>query len=397
MAEIHIYQREKEKMQNKTDYRDKIRRHRLKGLIRIILILLVVGILIALVSAQYKNHVYTSYDTISSLEREKVEGTTDVRLGNSILTYSRDGAHCTDAKGNVVWNQTYEIQDVRLDICQDVAVIASYNGRDVYVVSEDKVLGSFSTNYPIRNVAVAATGRVTIVMADTKTTHYNTYSAEGKLLYEGEATMSGSGYPVAVSISPNGELLQIAYMYLDAGVQKTNVAFYNLGPVGANSADYLVRVQEYKDLLIPYVQFMNNETSFAVGDSMLIMYKGDQKPVPQAQFLYDQEVKAVFYNENYIGLIFYAQTGNSLYMMNVYNTDCEQIGTYYFNIEYTDVVFTKEAFIVYNDAECTVMTYKNEQKYSGSFDTSVHLLLPLKTAYKYLLVTGDSLDTIQLK
>ena len=84
-------------------------------------------------------------------------------------------------------------------------------------------------------------------------------------------------------------------------------------------------------------------------------------------------------------------------MMNVYNTDCEQIGTYYFNIEYTDVVFTKEAFIVYNDAECTVMTYKNEQKYSGSFDTSVHLLLPLKTAYKYLLVTGDSLDTIQLK
>ena len=397
MAEIHIYQREKEKIQNKTDYRDKIRRHRLKGVIRIVLILLIVGILIALVSVQYKNHIYTSYDTISSMEREAVVGTTDVRLGDSILTYSRDGAHCTDAKGNVIWNQTYEIQDVLLDICQDVAVIASYNGRDVYVVSEDKVLGSFSTNFPIRSVSVAANGRVTIVMAETGVTYYNTYSAEGKHLFAGEATMSGSGYPMAVSLSPNGELLQIAYIYLDAGVQKTNVAFYNFGPVGANSADYLVRVQEYKDLLIPYVEFMDNETSFAVGDDMLIMYKGDQKPAPQAQFMYDQEVKAVFYDENYIGLIFYAETGNSLYMMNVYNADCEQVGTYYFNLEYTDVIFTKESFIVYNDAECLIMTYKNEEKYSGSFDKSVRLMLPLNTAYKYLLVTGDSLDTIQLK
>ena len=397
MAEIRVYQREKEKIQKKTDYQDKIRRHRLKGMLRIGLVLCIIGILIALVSVQYKNHIYTSYDTISSLERENVEGTTDVRLGDSVLTYSRDGAHCTDVRGNIIWNQTYEIQDVLLDICQDVAAIASYNGREVYVVSADKVLGSFSTNFPIRSVSVAANGRVTVVMADTGSAYYNIYSAEGKLLFEGQATMSGSGYPMAVSMSPNGELLQIAYIYLDAGVQKTNIAFYNLGPVGANIADSLVRVQEYKDLLIPYVQFMNDETSFAVGDNMMIMYKGDQIPVPQAQFLYNQEVKAVFYDENYIGLIFYAETGSSLYMMNVYNVNCEQVGTYYFNIEYTDIIFEKDSFIVYNDAECSVMTFKNEEKYSGSFDKSVRLMLPLKTAYKYLLITGDSLDTIQLK
>lgn len=397
MAEIRSYQREKEKRAKQQDYREKIRRHRLQGMLRVVLVLLIIGILITLVVVQNNKRVYTSYETTSSLERETIEGTTDVRLGNSILTYSRDGAHCTDTKGKVVWNQTYEIQDVLLDICRNVAVIASYNGRDVYVVNEDELMGSFTTNLPIRSVSVAANGRVVVVMADTGVTHYNTYSASGELLFEGQATMSSSGYPMSISLSPNGELMQISYIYLDAGVQKTNIAFYNLGPVGANSTDYMVSVYGYQDTLFPYVRFMNNETAFAVGDNVLKIYTGSQKPVEKAEFYYDQEVKAVFYDENYVGLIFYAESSEALYRMNVYSVGGKQVGTYYFDIEFTDVIFGKDSFTVYNDAECTIITMDNKEKYKGSFEKSVRLMLPLKSSYKYLVVTNDSLDAIQLK
>lgn len=398
MGEIRSYHKEKAKReQNKIHYKDRILRHRLGGLLKIFLVLLIIAILITLVAVQYNNHVYTSYDIVSSLERESVQGATDIRLDDTILTYSKDGAHCTDAKGNVLWNQTYEIQDVLIDICQDVAVIAAYNGRDVYVVSSEEILGSFTTNLPIRSVSTSAEGSVVVVMADTGVARYNLYSAQGKLLFEGEATMSGSGYPMSVSLSPNGELMQISYIYLDAGIQKTNVAFYNLGPVGANNTDYLVSVHEYKDVLVPYVRFMDNETAFAVGDSMMAMFKGSQKPVLLGQFMYDDEVKAVFYNEEYIGLIFYSGTGASLYEMNVYSVEGKQVGTYKFDIEYSDVIFGKNSFIVYNDTECVVMTLDHEEKYRGTFSKSVNRMLPLKAAYKYLLVTNDSLDTIQLK
>ena len=116
-----------------------------------------------------------------------------------------------------------------------------------------------------------------------------------------------------------------------------------------------------------------------------------------AQFMYDDKVKAVFHNEDYVGLIFYSETGTSLYKMNVYSAGGKQVGTYNFDIEYTDVIFTKDSFIVYNDAECLVMTMDNEEKYRGTFSKSVRRMIPLRSAYKYLLVTNDSLDTIQLK
>ena len=101
------------------------------------------------------------------ISREVSSDATDIRLKNSILTYSKDGAHCTDAKGNVKWNQTYVIQDVKIATCGDVAAIGSYNGREIYVQNTDKQLGTITTTMPIRNITVAETGRVTAVLADT--------------------------------------------------------------------------------------------------------------------------------------------------------------------------------------------------------------------------------------
>ncbi len=398
MAEIRSYLREREKReQNQTDYRTKIRRHRFGSFLRIAAIVLAVAVIAAVLITRLRDHVYTEYTVVNTVEWKNVPGTTDVRLGETVMTYSRDGAHCTDAKGELLWNQTYEIQELLLDVCGDVAVISAYNGRDVYVVSAEKVLGYFSTNLPIRSVAVSQNGYVAVVMADTGVTHYNIYSATGKILFEGQATMSGSGYPMAVGFSPNGELLQISYIYLDAGIQKTKVAFYNLGPVGDNVTDQLVGVYEYQDVVIPYVRFMNNQTAFAVGDHALMIYRGAQKPVPEAQITYDDEVRSVYYSQDYVGLVFYSQQSGSLYRMQVYDVHGKQMGTYYFDMDYTEIIFDGDTIIVYNDAECSVTTMKQEEKYHGAFDKAVKCLVPLKGSYRYLVVTNDSLDIIQLK
>ncbi len=377
-------------------YEGKLFQHRLNGfLAAMAAVLVALGVFLFFV-VQWRSHVFTYYDVVSSVPREHVNGTEDIRLGNAVMTYSRDGAHCTDLRGSVLWNQTFEIQDPLIDVCQNVAAIADYNGRDVYVVSDSEILGNFATNMPIRNIAVSATGRVVVVMADTHVTYYKIFAPDGTELYTGEATMSSSGYPTALSLSPNGELMQISYTYLDAGAYKTNVAFYNLGAVGENKTDFFVGTYIY-DLFVPYVQYMDEETSFAVSDSRLMIYKGSQIPVLLTEFLYTDEVKSVFYSEDYIGLVFYGDTGNSAYKMNVYDVSGKQVGTYYFDVEYTDIFFGKGYFAVYNDAECVIMTLNNVIKYSGAFDRSVSCLIPLNSSYRFLAVTDESIDTIQLR
>lgn len=398
MADIKNYMKEKEKRQQKQqDYKDKIRKHRLNNVYSVLIAMAFLAVIVIVVYVQYKRHVYTDYDIVSSVEIDSAEGTTNIRLDDTILTYSKDGAHCTNSKGEVTWNQTYEIQNVEISVCQDVVAIGSYNGRSIYVQSSEKQLGEIATTMPIRDIAVAANGNVTAVLADTDVAWVNTYNVEGELLYYGQTHMHDSGYPAALGLSPNGELLAVSYVYVDAGTLKTNIAFYNFGSVGDNQSDNIVSVYSYTDVLVPYVQFMDNETAFAVGDSRLMIFSGGQKPEESAVYLLDREIQSVYYDENYVGLIFLSDQVESQYKLEVYSAAGNKVGDYYFDTEYTDIFFEKDGFVIYNDTECLIMTFEGVEKFNGLFSKTANLLLPTGTPYRYLMVTNNSIDTIQLK
>ena len=211
MADIKDYLKEKEKRERaKGDYKNKIIRHKLTTTYRVILVLVIIGAVAALAIVQYDRRIFSNYETVSSIEREKAADATDLRLGNAVLTYSKDGAHCTNSKGVVTWNQTYEIQDVKLARCMDTVAIADYNGRSIYVQNTEKQLGQITTTMPIKNIAVSTNGNVTVILEDKDVTWINTYNAEGEMLYTGQAHMHDSGYPAAISLSPNGDLLAVA-------------------------------------------------------------------------------------------------------------------------------------------------------------------------------------------
>ena len=250
---------------------------------------------------------------------------------------------------------------------------------------------------PIRNLTVSESGYVTTVLEGTDVALINTYNSGGEMIYQGQAHMTGSGYPAAISLSPNGELLCVAYWYVDAGILKTNVAFYNFGPVGENVNDYMVSVYSYTDMLIPQVQFMNDSTAFAVGDNRLSIYSGSHTPVETAGFLIDEEIKSVFYSDKYIGLVFQSETGGELYRMDVYNTSAEKVGSFGIDIDYTDIFFEQDDFVAYNEKECMVVTMDNVVKFRGEFPKTVRLMIPTGGSYKYMLVTDSTIDTIQLK
>ena len=398
MADIKNYLKEKEKRElKKGDYRDKIARHRLSNIYRLLLIIAIAMALVLVLYVQYTRHIYTSYDVINSVKHEAANEAVSMRLQDAILTYSKDGAHCTDSKGNVTWNQTFEMQDAKVDICNDAVAIGDYNGRSIYVSNSREILTEITTNLPIKDMTVAATGRVTAVLTDSSTTWINTYDSNGENKYSGVAHMNNSGYPASVSLSPNGDLLGVTYVYVDAGTVKTNVAFYNFGPVGANQSDYMVSVYTYTDLLVPFIKFANDDTCFAVGDSRVMIFKGGQKPESALEHLYDAEIKSVYSSDKYLGVVFDSDVNQYTYRMDVYDTSPNLVGSFYFDIDYTDIFFEDDSFVAYNEKECTIITLSGIEKFDGRFTKAVKLMTPAAGAYRYTLVTNDSLDTIQLK
>ncbi|MBQ7926555.1 MAG: hypothetical protein IJ335_09725 [Lachnospiraceae bacterium] len=393
MADIKVV-KSREKRQE--DYRDKIFKYKLTNIYRFILLLLVFAAVIAIIAVQYRNHVYTGYTIVSTTSRQKGSGAVTMRLGNSVLTYSKDGSNCINQEGEVVWNQTFQMQDIDVAVSNHVSAISSYNGTQIYVQSDKESMGVIETTMPIRDVAVADNGRVTAVLADTDVAWLITYNKDGTVEFTGQAHMQNSGYPVAISLSPNGEKLAVSYIYLDAGTVKSHVAFYNFGDVGSNYSDYLISTYTHPEAVIPYIQFMNDTTSFAVGDDRLVFYIGSQKPVESQKHFYSEEIRSVYYNEEYVGLVVNSDLSEYRYRLDVFNSQGEKVNNFYFDMEYREVFFEKNSFVIYNESECLIMNMDGLEKFRGEFGGAVEMMLPTGKAYRYVLVTGSSLDTIQL-
>ena len=128
-----------------------------------------------------------------------------------------------------------------------------------------------------------------------------------------------------------------------------------------------------------------------------MFFAGAQKPVSIAECLLSEDVQKIYYGQDYVGLIFNSTNSSNRYRLDVYNKSGQLTSSIDFDIEYSDIVFAEDQIIIYNESECRVYNMNGVQKYAGMFDKAVYVLIPTSSSYKYILVTADSIDTIELK
>lgn len=389
--------KDREEERVRVNYREKIKSHKFTIFYRLVLVIVLAAAISAVLYIQWKNKIYTGADLLSSVEIHISQGSNLKPFSGYLLTYSKDGAGCMDIKGNAVWNQTFEMQNPMVDICQNVVAIGDYNGRTIYVMDTGGVMGSITTNKPVRDFCVASNGVVAVVLDDTDTTWIYLYDSQGKELAYFVTTMKDSGYPVSVSISPSGELVCVSYLYVDGGQMKSSVAFYNFGDVGKNNTNNYVSGYDYLNSVVPFTRFLDNGSAFAVSDDRVMFFSGGQKPVTAAENLINENVQSVYYGSEYVGLVFNNTQGSSKYRLDVYHKSGKLEQSVEFDIEYSDVLFHDDQIIIYNESECCVYNISGTEKYSGRFDKATLVLIPQSSPYRYMVVTPDSIDTIELK
>lgn len=400
MTNVRDYFKNKEKREEtgkRINYQEKIKSHKFTIFYRGVLVLILIAVIAVVLNIQWKNKVYTESVVISSIETATQQNAKLLPFAGYILSYSKDGANCIDAKGTAVWNETFEMQNPMIDVCQNVAAIGDYNGRSIYVMNTSGLMGQITTNKPLRDFCVSANGVVAAVLDDADVTLIYLYDTQGQELVHFRTTMQESGYPFSVSISPDGKLVCVSYLFVDSGEMKSSVAFYNFGEVGQNNTDNYVSGYDYLDVVVGYTRFLDAKTAFAVSDDRIMFFAGAQKPVSIAECLLGEDVQKIYYSDNYVGLVFISTDSSNRYRLDVYNKSGQLTSSIDFDIEYSDIVFTQEQIVIYNESECRIYSMSGVQKYGGMFDKAVYTLIPTSTAYKYIVVTADSIDTIEMK
>jgi hypothetical protein len=378
-------------------YRARIKRHRLRMLKRVGIIAAVAAVLIFVVVMIVQKRVYHKYSVLFSLTEEDTSSKNYVDLDGSVLKYGNDGASLLDTKQNVVWNQTYEMQDPKIDICGKTAVIADKKGTAMYIFSKEGPVGAVETTLPILQAKVATQGVVAAILEDGEKTWINFYSSDGTVIAENQTRIDSPGYPVDLAVSPNGQLIMVTYLYVENGVSTSYVAYYNFGNAGQNEIDNIVSGYTYEGVLVPQVEYLDESTSLAFRDNGFTIYKGKQIPKESTKVDVKKEIISTFYDDSHVGLIFKSSNKSKQYTMRLYSTSGRLMFERDFNIEYKNVKLSDDMVIMNNESQVCLMSLKGVEKFNGAIDEGNIKDIFKVGMNKYMLVTDKGSSTIKFK
>lgn len=364
--------------------------------IKIAVTLLCFGLLIGLVVVEYISRTFNTYRVVRETEVILEEGCKTAKLANNLLIYNKDGIRCMDAKGNTIWDITYQIQEPCVSVDGGTVAVAGYGDHLIYMMDESGRIGEINTNLPIRNLCVAEAGYVGAVLDDNNVYWIYIYDVSGEEITRARTSMEQSGYPMAIELSPNGKLLGVSYLYLDAGTVQNNVAFYNLGEVGQNYTDQYMSGYIYQEI-VPELHYMNESTAMAISNGRLMVYSGSEKPTESKGILLNNTVQAVYWGDENAILIHNGAADEGRYLMKVYDLTGTLVLEKGFDIEYTDIQSQNGVITIYNSDEVLVVTLDGRERYKGSLGGSIRKMVSTSTKYKYLVLFENTFKVIELE
>ena len=372
---------------DREDLDKKLRAHRRRVILLVLVILLLLAAAAVITYIYYEKKVYNSYDVMSSVERSDTNASDFTEFQGNLLKCTNDGAVYTDLAGNLIWNQTYEMDHPTVETCGKYIAIYEPNGTQLYILDTVNLQGSIHTTMPIQKVSIAAQGTTAILMENEGTSYLQIYAKTGEQLASGELHVQNSGYPLDLALSENGEKLAVSMLDINDGSVKTVIAFYNFGAVGQNSIDKIVGSYSYADLVIPKIQYLSEDTMVAFGDERVILFTGAQKPAEEASIELKEEVKSVFYDETHFGLIYDAAGGKN-HRLVYYDLSGKQIMDITFDTDYTDVdILANGELCILGENSCEIFNSRGIRKFQYDFQEHIYQILSgrMQTDYTFIL------------
>lgn len=338
---------------------------------------------------------YTSVRTVDTYPVSGAASNEYKQFADGVLKYSRDGISYLDQKGSEVWNQPYQIQNPVVDVNETSGAVADKGGNAIRVFNEEGLRGEIETDLPIERISVSEQGIVSVILIDESSSQILCYDAAGNILVEHKTSVNGTGYPMDAALSPDGEILQVLYLYTQDGTITSRVAYYNFGQEGESETDHQVTEQEYKDVVMADGFFMNQSVSAAVGDNMLTVFRGKSVPEEAVKVEIDKEIKSVFHSQKYIGMIL-KNEGKEGYELRLYNDRGQMAMSEDFSGDYSNVKICGSQVIMYDGKNCSIFTRGGIQKFEGEMNSNILEIFPVAGVNKYIVMNENGMEVVRL-
>ena len=347
----------------------------------------------------YRYRTYHDMKVVKTISKDLSESFQSFAYKNGTVCYSEDGIYFLDGKGNEKWNRTYSIKNPFATYCGDYIVVASKNGNDIALLDSDGQMKKFSVSYPVVSVKVAKQGVIGLILHGDKGNYIELYDAAQKKLVSIKVTASQNGYPMDIALSEDGQNLLVSYLVVDGINTKSRVALYNFGSQGAEKGDQMIGGFDFKDCVIPKVNFMGSSKAVAIADNELIFFKTNNTFSKEQVVGIDQSIKSVAVNDKWIAFVLENQKNSDKekYEAVVYNKNGRKIMDYNFSSEYNKLLLGKKELVLAGNYHFSVVNFAGHEMYQKDFKKRISNVSTTGKSRKYLITYEDNIKLLELR
>ena len=356
---------------------------------------------------------YDSYEVKEEIKTETLSEAEFYDYGDAVLKVSKNGAIYSTVGGELIWNQSYEMNAPIVDICEDYVVIGAQKGTEIYILNKQGLKGKIETTRQIRAVEVASQGTVAVMTEKNNSYYINLYDTNGDELVQGEMHIENSGYPLSMSLSSDAIKLAVTLVDVSKGQANSTVNFYNFGTVGQNEIDNLVSSYTYEDLVIPRIQYLNDSKVVAFANGKLLFYAGTQKPEETAVVPVSEEIRSVFYSDKYAGITYNVEPDKSasgdaakdqqgekslVHEVAVYDLKGKEVMKKQYKADYGNVEILGNSELIFTLGEkCMICSMDGVIKYEGKLSQEILKIEQTGVGNEYYVIFKDKVQKIRLK
>lgn len=385
--------REEDGIQEEID--EQVSKHRKRRRVRAVVGGVTVAVAAVAVFLVIHLQTYTSARTTAAYESTGAGNISYQEFGSGVLRYSKDGIALVNRKGEETWNQPYQIKNPIVNIYNDDAVVvADKGGNTIIVLDREGLKGEMQTTFPIDKVAVSAQGIVCAVLKTDSSPKIMCYDATGNVLVELTTSLTGTGYPLDVSISEDGKLLLASYLCVQDGQLLTKVKYYNFDGEKDSKQDYEVTSDEYADMAAASAFFMNGKTSVVIGDDRVLFYKGEDKPQLSQTVTLNKKIKSAFHNDRYVGLVL-KNEGRAGYELCLFNASGKKVMSEEFTGDYANVKISRNQVLMFDGKKCSVYTRTGICKFDGELENNILEIFPVLGVNKYIVMNANGMEVVR--
>lgn len=354
------------------------------------------GIFVLLLNG-YINKNYNHYEVVRSTERQDTNTEKYICLDGRLIKYSKDGISEITISGKTVWTGSYDMSNPQIASCGRYVLVTDVGGKEAYIYNGEDTGTEIAVDYEIKQACVSRQGVVALLLEDSSSDTiniYNPYDVSSSLLAEIPTNVE-DGYPLRIALSPDGTSVVASYICVTGGRTESRVAFYNFSEVGQNS-DCLVGANNYEDTLITDIRFLDDDQVCLFSDGGFYLWDNMKQPEQALKKKIKNQIKSIFYNKKYIGLIVENGDEKQTYQMQIYNTKGSRVTAVDFDNAYDSVELADNEILMHSGKECSIFRLNGVERFRCTVEEGIAYFFRSSRKNRYYLLNDSKIQEIKL-